>query len=325
MIRGDLYRGKIVEVHRYFSIAEMSQTDPQVKDWLGQSYRAVGPYFKEKATGTGLSFDEQKLLLPGILGIEHIDRDFRKAVNNHYDNLVIAIPHNGLKLQISLINDNEVLSETNKPLNIQDYIKWRFIEGHPEVAGDLNEAARLSVIKKFYIHDPDKVSKEAVDINTLEDKATNVYMKYKDDKIKLDQLLTMLGINIKGMKHEDKVLKLKQFSKKDVKYVNELDQKAAFDNFIKVAEDRDMEYKYLIQELIGAQHLQRVGSNIVYKETGDKLGDSMEDAVLHLKNAKNSRELNLLKAQYLQKIKHGSEAYLPKEAEEVKAPKQKAE
>lgn len=321
MQRGDGYRGKVVEVHRYFSIADMSQTDPKVQDWLAQSYRAIGPYFKEKATGTGLSFDEQKLLLPEILGVEHSDKEFRRVVNRHYDSLVLPIPRGGLKLQISLYNDNEKLSESNMPINPQDYIKWRFIQGHPEVAKDMSDAARFSVQKRFYVHDADKATKEAVDINTLEDKATNVYMKYKDDKIKLDQLLTMLGVNIKGMKHEDKVLKLKGYSKKDTKYVTELDQKVAFENFIEASEDKNMEYKYLIQELIGAQHLQRVGQNIVYKETGNSLGDNMEDAVLYLKNPKNSRELNLLKAQYLQKVKHGTEAYLPKDAEELKMSK----
>lgn len=317
MQKGEAYKGKIVEVHRYFSIAEMSQTDPEVQDWLSQSYRAIGPYMKEKSQGIGLTFAEQGLLLPDVLGIEYSDKDFRRAVNTHYESLVITIPRSGIKLNISLQDDHTPLSKDNMPINIQDFIKFKFIQGHPEVAKDVNEAARLSVFKKFYIHDPDKVSREAVDINTLEDKATTIYMQHKDDKIKLDQLLTMLGVNIRTMTAEDKILKLKGFSKKDSK-LNELDQKAAFDNFIKVAEDKDLEYKFLIQELIGIQHLQRVGQNIVYKETGEKLGDNMEDAVLFLKNPKNSRDLNLLKSQYMTKVKHGSKEYLPKDIDELK-------
>jgi hypothetical protein len=64
--------------------------------------------------------------------------------------------------------------------------------------------------------------------------------------------------------------------------------------------------------MIGAQYLRRVGMNIVYTETGDKVGDNIDDAVLFFKNPKNSRALNLLKAEYQAKIKKGKD-YLPKE------------
>lgn len=307
----DRYAGKVIEIHRHFSLVEMSQSDPEVKAWLGQSFRAVGPYFKDKATATGLSFDEQRLLLPELLGIEHTDKDFRKVVNKHYDEFITPIPKDGLKLNISLQDDNAPISEHNKPIHLNDYIKYRHIIGHPDVATDKNEAERL-YNKRYYIVDPDKVSDSAININSLEDKAVTIYMKHKEDKIKIDQILTMLGINIVTLKHEDKVLKLKSYATKNPK-LNEVEQKEAFDKFIKISEDKDLEYKYLIQEMIAIQYLQRIGTNIVYKESGDPLGENMEAAVLALKNPKNSRELNLMKAQYMTKVKNGSEAYLPKE------------
>lgn len=305
-----MYNGKVIEVHRHFNLVEMSQEDPEVKAWLGQSYRGIGPYFEGKTTATGLTFEEQKYLLPELLGIEPTDKDFRKTVVRFYDELVTSIPKEGLKLQISLENDDQELSATNMPLNIKDYIVYRHIKRHPNVAKTKAEAEMLYG-KRYYIVDPDGVSQEAVKINDLEDTAFAVYSKYKDDAIKIDQILTMLGVNIKGMKQEDKVLKLKSYAKKD-NTLNDHNQKSAFERFIKTAEDKNLEYKYLIQEMIGAQYLARVGNNIVYAETGKKIGDNMEDAVLFFKNLKNSRELNLLKAQYQLLIKKGDE-YLPKE------------
>lgn len=307
-----MYNGKLLEVHRHFNMIEMSQEDPEVKAWLGQSYRAIGPYFEPggKVIASGLNFEEQKLLLPEVLGIEPSDKDFRKSVTNFYHEMITKVPKDGIKLQVSLGNDNEPLSSGNMPLNVPDYIKMRHILSHPEVAKDKTEAER-NYVARFYIVDPDHVMKGAIDVNTLEDKATVVYMKYKDDMIKVDQILTVLGINIKSLSHTDKVLKLKGFVKKDSKY-NEVEQTEIFERFIKVAEDKDLEYKYLIQEMIGAQYLQRVGNNIVYKESGEKIGDNIEDAVLFFKNAKNSRALNLLKAEYQHKVKKG-ERYLPKE------------
>lgn len=300
---------KIIEIHRYFNLVEMQQNDPEVKAWLGQSFRGIGPYFKDKATATGLTFEEQRLLLPELLGIEHTDKDFRKVVIRFFDELLTSVPKEGLKLQIGLEDDSRPLAADNMPINIMDYIRFRHIRGHRDVAMNEAEAAK-TFGKRYYIVDPEAVSNSATSLNTLEDKTLVVYMKFKDDRIKTDQILTMLGVNIKNMKPEEKILKLKELSQKNPK-LNDYEQKEAFERFLTVAEDKDLEYKYLIQEMIGTQYLKRVGNNILYSESGKKVGDNLEDAVLYFKNPKNSRELNMMKAEYNTKIKKG-DAYLPK-------------
>lgn len=306
------YTGKTIKIQRHFNMIEMSQEDPEVTAWLGQAYKAIGPYFDNggKSVGKGLTFEEQKLLLPDLLGVEPHEREWRNKVDTFYHEFLTKIPKQGLELHISLQDDNAPLSTTNMPQNLMDYIRMRHIMSHPQVGKDQADAEKHQH-KRFYIVDPDNVAKGAIDVNTLEDKATVVYMKYKDDQIKIDQILTVLGVNIKSMKHEDKVLKLKSFVKKDSKF-NEIEQTESFQRFIEAAEDKDLEYKYLIQEMIGAQYLQRVGNNIIYKESGKKIGDNLQDTVLYFKNPKNSRDLNLLKAEYQLKIKKGDK-YLPKE------------
>jgi len=308
----NIYKGKSIEIHRQFNMLALAQNDPEVKEWYGQSFRAIGPYYEAglRTVGTGLSFEEQKILMPALLGIEAEDKDFRRVVTNFYHEINTRVPKDGLKLQISLENDALPLSTNNMPINIKDYVIYKHLLGHPEVAPDEASAQRL-YNKKFYIHDPDGVSTIAVSISDLEDKATVVYMKYKDDAIKLDQILTILGINIKGMKPEAKLLAFKEFSKINPKY-NDFEQKGAFERFITIAEDRDLEYKYLIQEMIGAQYLKKVGTAIHLSESGEVIGQDMEAAVMYYKNPKNSRELNLLRAQYLTKVKK-NESYLPKE------------
>ncbi len=301
--------GKLIEVHRHFSLVEMSQDDPEVKAWLGASYRPIGPYYKDKTTATGLTFEEQKILLPTYLGIEATDKDFRRRVVNFYDEILTTVPKEGITLQIGLEDSTKPLSETNMPLNIADYVKYRHIIGHRDVAASETEAKK-NFGKRFYIHDPEEAVKGAVNINVLEDKATVIYMKYKDDAIKLDQILTMMAVNIKTMTPSDKVLKLKSLAQKNPK-LNSVDQKDTFQRFIATAEDKDLEYKYLIQEMIGASYLMKQGNYILYAESGEKIGDNMQEAVLYFRNPKNSRALNLLKAEYLEKVKK-PDAYLPK-------------
>lgn len=304
------YKGKVIEVHRQFNMLALAQDDPEVKAWYGQAFRGIGPYFKNKTSGSGLTFDEQRLLLPEIVGMEPTDRDFRKTVTDHYHSFLTKIPHEGIKLQISLQDDNFPLSETNMPVNLKDYVIYRHLLEAPDVAINKYEAER-QYNKKFYIVNPEEANIESIKINDLEDKATAVYMKYKDDAIKADQILTMLGVNVRGLKAEDKVLKLKEFVKKDGK-LNEFEQKEVFNKFINTAEDRDLEYRYLIQEMIGAQYLSLVGTAVHLTESGEPVGEDMSRAVMYYKNPKNSRALNLLKAAYLTKVKKG-EDYLPKE------------
>jgi len=113
-----------------------------------------------------------------------------------------------------------------------------------------------------------------------------------------------MGVNIINLKKEEKVMRLRDFTKTQPK-LNEHEQKEYFNRFIAVCEDKDLSIKYLIEELIGAQFLTRVGETILVKETGERIGDNMAEAVLYVTNAKHTRFLNQLKAQYHLKIRKG--------------------
>lgn len=304
---------KKIEIHRHYNLVEMSQEDPEVKAWLGEAYKPLGPYFKGKVTGTGLNFEEQRLLLPDFLGIETTDKNFRSAVLAHYDNLLIRIPKEGITLEAGLENDAKPLSQDNFPISLPDYLVFRWAVEHPDVAQTKDEAQR-SYSKKFYVVDPNQVSAQALSVNSLEDKAYELYMRFKDDSVKVDQILTMLGRNVANLK-KDKILILKQYASKNPK-LEATQQAEAFKKFIDICEDKDLEMKFLIEEGIAIQYLKRVGSNILYEETSLPIGVNMQDAVLYFKNLKNSRELNLLKAQYQTKAKKGNE-YLPKEEQDL--------
>ena len=294
---------KTIEFYRHFNRLELSQDDPEVKAWFGQSFRAIGPYYDGKVTATGLSFKEQRFLLPELLGVEETDKDFRKSVNNFYDSLITKIGKDGLKLEVGLEDDNLPLSETNLPINVKDYVIYRHACKHPDVAEN-KESAEKSVTKKFYMVNPEAVSADVIKTNDLEDEAMGLYFKYKDDTIKVDQILTIMGKNIKSLKKEEKVVELKRLSVKNPN-INEFEQKETLERFIKVCNDKDLESRFLIQELIGAQYLEKVGTAILIRESGEKLGDSMKEAIQFINNPKNSRTLNILKAQYGFKVKQG--------------------
>lgn len=296
---------KTIQVQRHFNLVEMQQTDPSVQAWLGESYRPIGPYFEPggKSTATGLTFEEQRWLMPELLGMEPTDKDFRKSVTKYFDELLTNVPKSGLELNISLMDDSKPLSPTNLPAEPRDYIVWRHMQKHPHVAKD-KTAAERDMLKRFYIVDPQRVQGEALKINKLEDQATELYFRYKDDDIKVDQILTMMGLSIRGLKKDDKTLRLKEFTKA-LPGFNEAEQRDRFEKFIEVCEDKDLSIKFLIEELIGAQYLERIGTTIMLRETGERIGDNMKEAVVYVTNPKQSKLLNQFKAQYHLKVRKG--------------------
>lgn len=295
---------KIIEIRQNFTFGQMAQEDPQVKAWFDQAFRPVGPYYQGKVTATGLNFDEQKLLLPYILGIEPSDKAFRNEVSKHYDNILTLVPPQGLKLEVGLEDDSRPLSDTNLPLNIKDYITYRHAKGHPGMAVDEEEGQRFMQTKKFYLVDTDKITAGTIAISELEDKALAVYFEYKDNQIKVDQVLTMSGIVIRNLTPNEKQIKFKALATKDKDNTkSQSEQGEAFNRFINLCRDEDLPLKFMVEELIGAQILERIGTNVLLKETGATLGEDMRAAILFLKNPKNSKTLNVLKAEYQTKVK----------------------
>jgi hypothetical protein len=287
---------KIVFVHRVLSFAQSAHVDGDTLDWFNQAFKALSPYWNGKIVGTGLTTAEQRLLMPYLHGVEPDDKEFRKTTETFFHEILTKVPPQGLKLEIGLEQDNEPISKDNMPLNIQDYVIYRHALGNRQVAKSKAEADR-DPTKKFYVQDPDAITTAGVEINALEDKAISCYFKYKDDELKVDQILTLLGISTKGKPQSERVMQLKRVSKR-TEGKTEIEQRNELQRFIDVCEDQDLAMKYLIQELIGAQILERAGTNIIIRESGQLLGSNLKEATIFLKNPKNSKVYNMLRGQY---------------------------
>lgn len=296
---------KTIIIHRVISFAQASHTDQDVLDYFNQAFKAISPYWKGKIVGTGLTVQEQRVLMPYLHGVEPNERDFRKRTEDYFHEISSKIPPiTGLKLEIGLEDDNEPISAENLPLNIKDYVTYRHAIGHPKMAMSLDEAER-DPTKSFYVLDPNKIADVSLKLNEAEDKALACYFKYKDDEMKLDQILTMLGINIKEKTYAEKVLAFKKASRKDATK-GEHEQQSLLVRFVEVCEDADLMLKYLIHEMIGAQVLEKQGTTIFFKEEGRAIGANIKEAVAHLKNPKNSKDYNILRAQYENIVRKGS-------------------
>lgn len=296
---------KIIFIRRKLSFAQMSHTDPEVSDWFNQAFKCISPYWNKlgATVGTGLTVGEQRLLMPYLHGVESDDRDFRKKTEEYFHNLLTKLPAGGLKLEIGLEKDDEPLSKDNFPLDIAQFVIYRHAIGHPKMALSEEEADR-DPTKMYYIDDPSATKVGNIRLNELEDKALHCYFKYKDDEIKVDQILTLSGVHTNKLSPNEKIIKFKSLCVKP-ENVSIGVQQSTLESFIRLCEDPNLAVKYLIEEMIGAQVLERQGQTIFEKETGKPLGATLQEAVAFLQNPKNSKILNVLKGQYELVVKKG--------------------
>lgn len=271
-----------------------AQARKELEEFFAEGQRGIGSYFAKGSArvATGLTPTEEDLLLPYILHIPKEDRDFRKTVNAHYEILDLKIPGKaGLELEIGLENSNsEPVSADNMPINMDNYLKFRWAVQHPWVAPSEAEG-KGNQLKQYYIFNPGEVSKVNINVNEQRDKALGYYLSIKDNKRTVVMYLTLLGVRTNQLRSGEEVLKLREMVDKTP------------DAFIKLYDDRDKEIKYAIEDMINNQILERVNGAILVKEDGTMLGRDMREAILFITDSKNTKLYNVLKARLQEKWK----------------------
>jgi hypothetical protein len=244
-----------------------------------ESKRRIGSVFTK--TGdiySGLTFPEQKKFLPYILGVDATDPAFGKEVKSYFRNMTIEVPLEGTQLEAGT-------DESGEPLNVMDYVKYKFASQHPHVAADESDlSANRSY--KYYIYDEALELEE--DYNELEyrKKAYKEFIKLTDNEKKMDMVVRLHLENPSKMDQKSKELFLETMVEE-----NPL-------NFYNIATSKTLEIEAFIEECLTAEVLRKVGNSLLLGD--EKLGDSMEEAVLFLKDKKNSSTLTTLKARVQQ-------------------------
>ena len=240
-----------------------------------ESKRKIGSSFtKNGDIHTGLTFGEQKEYLPYILGVQSTDPAFAKEVKLYFRNLAIDVPQGGLKLEAG-VDDGQ------QPINVADFIKYKFIATHPDVAAD-----ELSVKKnrmyKYFIYDQQAGKIKDVAALASRKKAYKEFIKLTGDDKKMNMVIRLYFENPKNMSTEDKELYLEKMLEENPQ---------AFYSYVT---SKTLETQSFIEECLSADILRKVGNAILLGD--EKLGDSMEEAILFLKDKKNSSTVTTLKA-----------------------------
>lgn len=282
---------KIVFLRRLpISNSEKNSTE-ETQEYFNQGNRSLGSYFVKDSVrpGTGLTLSEEKMLMPLIIDLHPEDREFMKASSNWFHDIYLKIPPHdpkrnvgGLRLNISLEDDSKPLSKDNLPRNVVDYVKYRFIKSHPNVA--LSEKAGSgNVLKEFYIYDEGVVKAENVAEQDVKDAAISAYLSIKDDAEKVLQFLIILNIPRDEYLGKESLVLRKQAE------VNPSD-------FMKVFKNKHVEIIALLKEMLEAKIIERAGDRFVYVESKNIFAVDEKDALGFLKDPANSNDVLGFKA-----------------------------
>jgi hypothetical protein len=234
-----------------------------------------GFLLKSGAVGTGITFEEMKKWMPGILGVESSDPKFRQEVNKYFNNIMITVPYEGKELNITV-------DESGEPEVLEDYLRYKFCLQHPKVA-DSKVSADVDQYKEYYIEDQ---ALELTKRTTKLKSKTNATIKFAElinDEVKLDWVLRELTTKypkelgsitrLTSLGKDEKELKVAEIFEKDPEY------------FMSVVSDQDLLFKAQIASMVESQVIQKVGNEYVYGS--EPLGD-LNASIAYLKNPNNS-------------------------------------
>ena len=223
----------------------------------------------------GFSPADEKKFMEGILDVNPDHVDWPKHSKQFWAELTIPVGFTGVELEVGK-------DDGGMPISIMDYIKYSFAIKHPHVALT-KEEMDSDFNKRFYIQD-----------TTRDDKVKNNQIKLKKDA---DKEFIKVSSNNENMK---RILRLMSNTNPDRMSIEQVEN-ALYElknsqpkKFLRVATDKNLELKAEVEHMISAGVLRKIGNQVIFID--EVIGDTMEDAVVYLKDKKNSGTLTILRS-----------------------------
>ena len=224
----------------------------------------------------GLTAEEEEKYLPSLLPVGPKDPRWAEHVRNFWAEMRIRIGFTGTPLEIGT---NE---ETGAPLNLMDWVRWKFALKHKLVAQDEKEMMS-SPIKQCYILDPTKevaVQNIKVQQSMLADRE---FIKLSENPEALRSVLQVMSpaIRITRLKDDEVQNALFELKTKDPK------------KFVETVGDKDLLTRAEIYRMIAANVILKL--NDTYSFRNDVIGNSETELLLWFKSPKSTVLVNAMR------------------------------
>lgn len=290
---------KTVEVKETIYLRRKKVTSETRGDDPDTHIRKLGSIFKGQKPLSGLSVEEEKKYLAGILGISPTSQEWDKAVRSYWANVSCEVPPgDGLKLQVGMAYNSEEDAdneENGTPLVLEDYILYRFALVHSRVANKAEDAYKSPKIE-FYLYSEEKALNDSHSLLKKKQEAYAEYLKIATDESVISAILRLTkdSSDPDGKRYfQPSFMSRKQ---KDIAI-----EKVVVENpthFLTLVKDKSLSTKAFIEECISEGKLTRLPNTdtIMYGDN-TTLGYNLGEAVAFLNDKKNIQILNTLTAQ----------------------------
>ena len=184
------------------------------------------------------------------------------------------------------IRDGEVINlestkyKYGRPVNIGDYLLWRYCLVYSDVANDIALVNKSGGIR-FYIYDSIREKyKEKVQFETR-NKATTLYVKLLEMPDKVENMLWVekgVTTDVGRLDDMDKFRMLENMSKANPA------------SFINLYSDKNLDIKATIERMIHFNILKRLqNSSVIVDENNDVIGNTMDEAIAFFKNDERNK------------------------------------
>lgn len=288
-----------ITIYRSGSFLAVAQ-GKEVRDFFSASRQSIGAYFESNSSrriASGLTPEEEELLVPEFVGYAVDHPEYRKKRDEFFSDIDTAVPYDGGRtLEIGLKNSNkDAMSKGNPPLEPMDYIRYRHALGHPKVA-PTQEASVGNMMMSFYIFDKVEAGKRNSLKMSKQDDALNAYQEIKNDPNKVRQALVLLGTNPDVLDVVEHVGALRAHAEKTP------------DNFLSVMKDKNFEITYWLKTMVDHKILKVMGKKYFDAETDRLIGNDLEEATYFFLDDLNSDLIGTLKARLQDKLLNTTQA-----------------
>jgi hypothetical protein len=221
-----------------------------------------------------LRVDDSEDVVADMLGIRKTDNDYSKRINEFWADLRVDIPMEGYTLNVSTVD--------GKPVKPRDYLIYEWAKRHKLVAATRAEM-EFNPQKQFYIYNPEVETGAVNKTVVMKRKAYSLFAAVSDDDYKMSHIIRLLSNT--DPRNMNKVQK--------ENFISDLIE-ANSEKFLVVAQDKNLEIKSEIEELVSANVVSKIGNQYIYIE--EKLGENIDEAVFYWNDKKNSQRVLEMKS-----------------------------
>lgn len=240
------------------------------KDLLNEAKFNIGPsYDKFGQILKGINGEEERKIMPHVIGIDTNDNTFQKKVEQFWCNITIMVKPTGTKLNITL-------DKSGMPVAPFDYVKYKFAIKHKHVVASEDELEN-NPYALYYIYDPVTASRKKANELGIRNEAKLKYLEIIQDTEKMDAIIAVIT-NYKNpsiLTDDDKKLILEDEASKRPKQL------------VAAANDEKIFIKAFIYKCINAGVFIQSGNRIMYDDS--ILGEDIDSATAFLKSKDGSK------------------------------------